>query len=150
MMPLKDPEYLQINQALFSLAHAYETRMAGETERNPLGLQMSDCSVLMVLRQLGPTNARRLSQAMDINPGTISVYVKRLVDKGLAERTQDTNDRRNWWITLTPLGKGAAEGVVAGAVQYTRDFLSSLSLSEQRTLRRLLLKASHDLGYEWQ
>ena len=44
----------------------------------------------------------------------------------------------------------AAEAVVAGAVQYTRDFLSSLSLSEQRTLHRLLLKASHDLGYEWQ
>lgn len=150
MMPLKDPEYLQINQALFSLTHAYETRMAGEKERNPLGLQMSDCSVLMVLRQLGPTNARRLSRAMDINPGTISVYVKRLVDRGLAEKTQDTKDRRNWWITLTPLGNGAAEAVVAGAVQYTRDFLSSLSLPEQRTLHRLLLKASHGLGYEWQ
>lgn len=149
-MRLKSREYLQVNQALFSLAHAYESRMAREGERNPLGLQMSDCSVLMVLRQLSPTNARRLSRAMDINPGTVSVYVKRLVDSGLAERKQDTRDRRNWWITLTPKGQAAAEGVVAGAVQYTRDFLAPLSQSEQAALHRLLLKASHGLGFEWQ
>jgi DNA-binding MarR family transcriptional regulator len=149
-MTLTSQEYLQVNQALFSLTHAYEVRMVTETERNTMGLRLSDCSVLMVLRQLSPLNARRLSQAMDINPGTISVYVQRLVEKGLAEKRQDTRDRRNWWITLTPAGRAAAEGVVAGAVEYTRDFLSSLSESDQRTLHGLLREASHGLGFDWQ
>jgi DNA-binding MarR family transcriptional regulator len=149
-MPLTRQQYLQINQALFSLAHAYDVRMAAETQGDTMGLRLSDCSVLMVLHQLSPLNARRLSQAMGINPGTISVYVRRLVEKGLVEKRQDTQDRRTWWITLTPLGRATAEGVVAGAVQYTRDFLSSLSGSEQRALHGLLLKASHDLGFDWQ
>jgi DNA-binding MarR family transcriptional regulator len=149
-MSLSDKEYLQINQALFSLSHAYESRMAGEETRNTLGLRLSDCSVLMVLGQFAPLNSRRLSQLMDINPGTISVYVQRLVEKGLVQRERDTADRRNWWLTLTDLGQAAAQGVIAGAVEYTRDFLSALDEAERQTLHRLLLKASHGLGFDWQ
>jgi DNA-binding MarR family transcriptional regulator len=149
-MSLSDKEYLQINQALFSLAHVYESRMAGEETRNTLGLKLSDCSVLMVLGQFAPLNARRLSRLMDINPGTISVYVQRLVEKGLVQRERDTADRRNWWLTLTDLGQAAAQGVIAGAVEYTRDFLSALDEAERQTLHRLLLKASHGLGFDWQ
>jgi DNA-binding MarR family transcriptional regulator len=103
-----------------------------------------------VLGQFAPLNSRRLSQLMDINPGTISVYVQRLVEKGLVQRERDTADRRNWWLTLTDLGQAAAQGVVAGAVEYTRDFLSALDEAERRTLHRLLLKASHGLGFDWQ
>ena len=149
-MSLSDRECLQINQALFSLAHAYESRMAGEETRNVLGLALSDCSVLMVLRQLEPINAAQLSRAMDINPGTISVYVQRLVEKGLLQREQDKEDRRNWWLTLTELGRATAQEVVNIAVEYTRDFLLALDEEEQRALHGALLKASHDLGFDWQ
>ncbi len=149
-MALSDKGYLQINQALFSLAHVYESRMAGEETRNTLGLRLSDCSVLMVLGQFAPLNASRLSELMDINPGTISVYVQRLVEMGLVQRERDTADRRNWWLTLTDLGQAAAQGVIAGAVEYTRDFLAALDEAERQTLHRLLLKASHGLGFDWQ
>jgi DNA-binding MarR family transcriptional regulator len=149
-MSLADREYLQVNQALFSLAHAYESRMAGEETRNTLGLKLSDCSVLMVLDQFAPINSRQLSQLMDVNPGTVSVYVQRLVEMGLVQREQDADDRRNWWLTLTEAGHMAAQGVIAGAVEYTRDFLLALDGDEQRTLHRLLLKASHGLGFDWQ
>ncbi|MBN1936593.1 MAG: MarR family transcriptional regulator [Anaerolineae bacterium] len=114
------------------------------------GLSLADCSVLMVLHQFAPTTAARLSEIMDINPGTISVYVRRLVKKGLIRREQDGNDRRNWWLTFTETGRPVAEGVVASAADYTRDFLSVLSEQEQQSLHRLLLQVSHSLGFEWQ
>jgi DNA-binding MarR family transcriptional regulator len=148
-MPLTNKGYLQVNQALFSLAHAYESRMAGEEMRNTLGLRLSDCSVLMVLGQFAPLNSRRLSKLMDINPGTISVYVQRLVEMEMVHKEQDAEDRRNWWLTLTDLGQVAAQGVIAGAVEYTRDFLAALDEDEQQTLHRLLLKASRSLGFDW-
>lgn len=141
---------LQVNQALFSLAHAYESRMARAEAQEPSGLALSDRAVLMVLGQLAPLNSVRLSAKMDINAGTISVYVQRLVKKGLVRREQDGEDRRNWWLTLTEEGKAAYEDTIAGAAQYTRDFLSALDESEQRALHHLLLKASHSLGFEWQ
>jgi DNA-binding MarR family transcriptional regulator len=149
-MSLSDKVYLQVNQALFSLAHAYESRMAEEETRNTLGLRLSDCSVLMVLGQSAPLNARRLSELMDVNPGTISVYVQRLVEMGLVQKEQDAEDRRNWWLTLTKAGQAAAQGVIGEAVAYTRDFLAPLDEDEQRTLHRLLLKVSHGLGFDWQ
>jgi DNA-binding MarR family transcriptional regulator len=148
-MPLSDKEYLQIDQALFSLVHAYESRMTEEETRNTLGLRLSDCSVLMVLGQFAPLNARRLSELMDVNPGTISVYVQRLIEMGLVQKEQDTEDRRNWWLTLTEMGQAAAQGVIGGAVEYTRDFVSALDRDEQRTLHRLLLKAARGLGFDW-
>ncbi len=148
-MALSDKAYLQINQALFSLAHAYESRMAGEETRNTLGLRLSDCSALMVLGQFAPLNSRRLSQLMDVNPGAISVYVQRLVEMGLVQKEQDAEDRRNWRLMLTEAGQAAAQGVIAGAVEYTRDFLAALDEDEQQVLHRLLLKAAHGLGFDW-
>ncbi len=147
---LSTKEYLQINQALFSLAHAYESRMAAAEAQKPTGLTLSDRAVLMVVGRFAPTNAAALSTKMDINPGTISVYVQRLVTGGLLQREQDTDDRRNWWLTLTDKGKTAYEETIAGTVDYTRGFLSALDKNEQRALRNLLLKASHSLGFDWQ
>lgn len=149
-MTLSDKQYLQINQALFSLTHAYERAMEREKNRNVLGLALSDCSVLMVLNQFAPINSAQLSRIMDINPGTISVYVQRLVEKGLLQKRQGEQDRRNWWLHLTELGKTAAREIVASAIVYTRGFLDSLDEAEQRNLHRLLLKTSHSLGFEWQ
>lgn len=149
-MSLSDKEYLQINQALFSLTHSYESRSTTEEQRNPTGLTLSGRSVLMVLGQFAPLNSRQLSGIMDINPGTISVYVQRLVKKGLVQKEQDQDDRRNWLLQLTEAGQAAYQGTITGAVTYTRDFLSALSESEQRTLHRLLLKTSHSLGFDWQ
>ncbi len=148
-MALSERAYLQINQALFSLTHAYESRMAVDTAIED-GLSLADCSVLMVLHQFAPTTAARLSEIMDINPGTISVYVRRLVKKGLIQREQDEDDRRNWWLTFTEAGRPVAAVVVASAAEYTRDFLSVLGEQEQQSLHRLLLQVSHSLGFEWQ
>jgi DNA-binding MarR family transcriptional regulator len=105
--------------------------------------------MLMVLGQHAPIAAVQLSQMMDINPGTISVYVRRLEQRGLVERTRSNQDRRTWQLALTPDGTAAAEETHLGAAAYTQQFLSSLTDEEQATLHRLLLKAVHELGYDW-
>ena len=149
-MPLSDKEYLQLNQALFSLTQAYSIRAAKYEKNNPTGLTFSDRSVLMVLGQLAPINSRQLSSMVSINPGTISQYVHSLVKKGLVQKKQDKNDRRNWLLGLTKKGQVSYQETITDAVAYTKDFISSLSEKEQKTLHQLLLKASHGLGYRWQ
>ncbi len=148
-MPLSKKQCIQLNQAVFSVANAYQSRMVrdGEVERSRLNLP--DRSTLMVLGQFEPTTVRDLSKRMDINPGTISVYVQRLVKRGLVERAQDENDRRTWWLSLTEPGKAAYGETIEGTAAYTRDFLSPLSDEEQRTLHGLMLKVAEGLGYEW-
>ena len=149
-MPLSDKEAIQINQALFSLAHAYEARMARENPPKQTGMTMYDCAVLMVIGQFTPINSRELSKHMDVAPSTISVYIRRLTQKGLVRMEQDKDDRRNWWLHLTGTGLVAYQLMVDGTVRYTHDFLSGLSESEQQSLHALLQKASHALGFNWQ
>ncbi len=149
-MSLSDAACIQINQAIFSLANAYRSKMQQDGIVEATGLNLPDRSTLMVLGQLAPTTARNLSRAMDINAGTISVYVQRLVDKALVTRTQDKSDRRTWWLALTKQGQIAYRETLVGAAAYTRSFLSSLSEREQVHLHEMLLKLSSVLGYQWQ
>jgi len=149
-MALSNKKYLQINQALFSLTHTYESRMLEVEQQHQSGLNLSDRAVLMVLGQFAPCNSRHLVELMDINPGTISVYVQRLVKLGLIQKDQDQEDRRNWWLSLTAEGETAYQETIAGTVLFTQEFLQALSDDEQSTLHQLLLKTSHSLGFDWQ
>ena len=124
--------------------------MAKESRGRSDVLSMSDRAVLMVLGQFAPINSRTLSERMDINPGTISVYVQKLVSKGLVERLQSIDDRRQWLLHLTDDGEIAYNETIEGAVRYTRKFLNSLEEDEVNTLYTLLSKAAHALGYSWQ
>jgi len=148
-MPLSKKQCIQLNQAIFSLANAYRSRMLRDGVVEKTGLTLPHRSTLMVLGQTAPTTARDLSSRMDINPGTVSVYVQQLVEKGLAKRAQDETDRRTWWLSLTDAGQAAYRETVSGAAEYTRDFLRSLSGEEQGKLHELLLRIAADLGYEW-
>ena len=147
---LEEKQYVQVNQALFSLTHAYESQMLKDIRATEAGLKLSDCAVIMVLGQMEPLTASQLSSRMAINPGTISLYVQRLVEKGFVVRERDRKNRRLWWLTLTGPGHEAYDAIIRGTAQYTRDFLSTLQPDEQATLHRLLLKASHGLGFDWQ
>ena len=148
-MALARKKCIQLNQAVFSLANAYRSRMACEGVVDRTGLSLPDRSTLMVLGQFEPLSARDLSKRMDINPGTISVYVQRLVEAGLVERTRDEKDRRTWWLRLTEGGKKAHTETLSGATAYTRSFLAPLTEEEQLTLHALLFKVAEGLGYEW-
>jgi DNA-binding MarR family transcriptional regulator len=149
-MPLSSQEAIQINQALFSLAHAYEARMVKENPPKQTGMTVYDCAVLMVIGQFTPVNSRELSNRMDVSASTISIYVRRLTQKGLVRIERDQDDRRNWWLHLTETGQFAYQQMIEGTVRYTRDFLAGLSDAEQQTLHDLLQKASHTLGFSWQ
>lgn len=131
------------------MANAYRSRMVDTGELERTGLRLPDRSTLMVLGQFQPTTASDLAQRMDINAGTISVYVQGLVERGLVERAQDEGDRRTWWLTLTESGEAAYRETVNGAVGYTREFLDPLTGAERQLLHGLMLRIAHGLGYSW-
>jgi len=145
-MSLSNKEYLQINQALFSLVNAYEVRTREEENI----LTVMERSVIMVLGQLAPINSRQLAKAMQLSRGPISIHVQNLEEKEIITREQDQDDKRNWWLRLTENGQHAYHETIDSAVDYTRDFLTTLTDEELRSLHQLLHKAALNLGYKWQ
>ena len=142
-------DYLQINQALFRLVNAYEKRNLLETKKENDPLSVSERGVLLVLGQKQPLNQRQLAEIMHLSPGPVSQYIQRLVVKGYIRKEQDLQDRRNWWLYLTPDGEKVYTYTVDGVVQYTKDLLSSLSFEEQQQLQQYLIRVAKDLGYDW-
>src|ERR1035438_6623536 len=69
------------------------------------GLGLSDFGVLELLLHKGPLPVNTIGPIVNLTPGSISVAVDRLFEKGLVSRVESTEDRRVRIVTLTPRGK---------------------------------------------
>src|ERR1039458_8868907 len=104
------------------------------------GLGLSDFGVLELLLHKGPLPVNTIGPIVDLTPGSISVAVDRLFEKGLVSRVESSEDRRVRIVTLTPRGKDViVRGFRKHAGQMRRVF-SELSPEELRALEVALKK----------
>jgi MarR family 2-MHQ and catechol resistance regulon transcriptional repressor len=82
----------------YEAAHDYLYRGVEET-----GISDTDFRVLEVLLNMGPVNT--IGPKVHLTPGSISVAVDRLLEKGLVSRVESTDDRRVRIVALTKSGK---------------------------------------------
>jgi MarR family transcriptional regulator, 2-MHQ and catechol-resistance regulon repressor len=71
------------------------------------GLGLSDFGVLEVLLHKGPLPVNAIGAVVDLTPGSISIAVDRLVEKGLVSRIESAEDRRVRIVTLTQAAKSS-------------------------------------------
>lgn len=69
------------------------------------GLCESDFQILEILLHKGPMPVNALGPKVDLTPGSISVAVDRLYEKGLVSRVESAEDRRVRTVALTKEGK---------------------------------------------
>ena len=69
------------------------------------GLGVSDFRVLEALLHKGPLPVNTIGPKVFLTPGSISIAVDRLYDKGLVTRTESGTDRRVRVVDLTPKGR---------------------------------------------
>jgi DNA-binding MarR family transcriptional regulator len=83
---------------------------------------------------------RQLADELGLTPGTVSVRVDRLVEQGLALRTQDPDSQRNALIALTSQGRALFERVAPAHLDNEQRLLAALTEPEQQLLADLLRK----------
>ena len=104
------------------------------------GLGNSDFRVLEVLLHKGPLPVNTIGPIVDLTPGSISIAVDRLVEKGLVSRAESADDRRVRIVALTPLGKKL---IVAAFQKHSAQMgrvFSELSQEELRDFEMALKK----------
>src|SRR5499433_3822705 len=69
------------------------------------GLGDSDFRVLEALLHKGPMPVNTIGPKVNLTPGSISVAVDRLLEKGLVSRKENPDDRRVRIVALTKSGK---------------------------------------------
>ena len=118
----KAPDALQLeNQVCFALSVAARNVVAVYRPfLEPMGLTHPQYLVMLALWQHGPLSVKRLSELLQLDPGTLSPLVKRLETSGFVRRDRDPRDERSLAIALTDAGRALrarAERIPAGIVE---------------------------------
>jgi MarR family 2-MHQ and catechol resistance regulon transcriptional repressor len=104
------------------------------------GLGDSDFRVLEVLLHKGPLPVNTIGPIVDLTPGSISVAVDRLFEKGLVSRVESIEDRRVRIVALTPRGKNLIVPAFRKHASQMRRVFSDLGPEELRGLEVALKK----------
>jgi len=104
------------------------------------GLGLSEFGVLEVLLHKGPLPVNTIGPIVDLTPGSISIAVDRLFEKGLVSRVESTEDRRVRIVALTPGGKDLIVSAFRKHSGQMKRVLSELSPQELRGLEVALKK----------
>src|SRR5690348_12058538 len=104
------------------------------------GLGLSDFGVLEVLLHKGPLPVNTIGPIVDLTPGSISIAVDRLFEKGLVSRVESTEDRRVRIVALTPRGKDLIVSAFRKHAGQMRRVFLELSPEELRGLEMVLKK----------
>src|SRR6478609_1239912 len=100
----------------------------------------SDFRVLEVLLHKGPLPVNTIGPKVWLTPGSISVAVDRLVEKGLVSRKDHPDDRRVRQVELTAKGRALITRGFREHACAMETAVGVLSKNERLTLLRLLKK----------
>src|SRR5438874_763066 len=102
------------------------------------GLGLSDFGVLEILLHKGPLPVNTIGPIVDLTPGSISIAVDRLVEKGLVSRVESAEDRRVRIVALTPRGKALIDSAFRKHSGQMKRVFSELSPEELRGIDEVL------------
>ncbi len=104
------------------------------------GLGDSEFRILEVLLHKGPLPVNTIGPMVDLTPGSISVAVDRLLERGLVSRKECRADRRVRTVALTKKGKAVIVPVFRRHAADMEKVFSELTASELRSLEDALKK----------
>jgi MarR family 2-MHQ and catechol resistance regulon transcriptional repressor len=85
------------------------------------GISDTDFRVLEALLHKGPLPVNTIGPKVHLTPGSISVAVDRLLEKGLVSRAESPDDRRVWVVALTKSGKDLIVPIRQVALRWRRN-----------------------------
>jgi MarR family 2-MHQ and catechol resistance regulon transcriptional repressor len=132
------PEPVHVWLVMMKAMRALTKYAAVDIEETGLGL--TDFGVLEVLLHKGPLPVNTIGPIVDLTPGSISIAVDRLFEKGLVSRVESPEDRRVRIVALTPHGKDLIVSAFRKHSGQMKRLFSELSPEELRSFEVALKK----------
>jgi len=104
------------------------------------GIDDTDFRILEALLNKGPLPVNMIGPMVYLTPGSISVAVDRLVERGLVSRVESPEDRRVRVVSLTSKGKGLMTPVFRKHAAEIRNIFADASPKELRNFESTLKK----------
>lgn len=109
-------------------------------------LTPADSGILGVLRRSPDISQRELSTRLGLHPSRLVAMLDELQNRGLVERQQSVDDRRQNAVRLTDKGKETIFEIGRIAREHREKICASLSVSEQEQLAELLRRIAAEQG----
>lgn len=103
-----------------------------------LGISLAQLFVLQQLAEKPADSLNELAERTATHQSSVSVVVRRLVDRGLVTRVAATSDRRRVQIALTPAGEAILRGAPPTVQSDLMHGMSRMSPEQRATLAELL------------
>ncbi|HSL23534.1 MAG TPA: MarR family transcriptional regulator [Vicinamibacterales bacterium] len=126
--------YIKLRRAVGAI-DARLVRALGEQ-----GLTETQFGVLEVLYHLGPMCQRDIAAKQFTSGANMTMVVNNLEKNGLVRRVRGDEDRRQYFVELTPEGKGLIRKIFPAHVQRILAAFSALTRDEQAQLGTLCRK----------
>jgi MarR family transcriptional regulator, 2-MHQ and catechol-resistance regulon repressor len=136
---MQDTSGVHLWLVLIKAFHALETIAKKSLHVSRTGLGLSDFGVLEVLLHKGPLPVNTIGPKVWLTPGSISVAVDRMEQKGLVKR-KNTADRRVRRVELTARGRTLITRVFREHAAAMEAVAAVLSKEERLVLLPLLKK----------
>ena len=104
------------------------------------GIDDTDFRILEALLNKGPLPVNTIGPKVNLTPGSISVAVDRLFDKGLVTRVESREDRRVRVVSLTPKGKELIAPIFRKHADEIGNVFAEATPKEVRSLEKILKK----------
>jgi MarR family transcriptional regulator, 2-MHQ and catechol-resistance regulon repressor len=104
------------------------------------GIDDTDFRILEALLNKGPLPVNTIGPKVYLTPGSISVAIDRLLDRGLVGRVESPEDRRVRIVSLTSKGKELIAPVFRKHAAEIRKVFADASPKELRSLETMLKK----------
>lgn len=111
-----------------------------ETRLEHEDISAAQFKVMIALSLHRITGLVALARHLDVDTGSLSRMLERLVCKGLISRERDSNDRRQVRIALTAAGVAVSERLPQLGTDAINDMLGPLDAAEVQRLGHILLK----------
>jgi MarR family 2-MHQ and catechol resistance regulon transcriptional repressor len=98
------------------------------------GIDDTDFRILEALLNKGPLPVNTIGPKVYLTPGSISVAIDRLLDRGLVSRVESPEDRRVRIVSLTPKGKELITPIFRKHAAEIRKVFADASPKELRAL----------------
>lgn len=131
--------------ALERISEAFRVLLWNESKENALSPIQIQILIFLNFHTEEQCKISYLAQEFNMSKATISDSVKLLLQKGLIQKIDDTNDTRSYIISLTADGKKTAEKSSHFAFAIEKP-LSSLNNEQKETILSGLLKLIYELN----
>jgi len=105
-----------------------------------IGISLAQLFVLQQVAHRPATSLNDLAERTATHQSSVSVVVRRLVDRGLVTRRADTTDKRRVQIELTAAGQKLLQGAPETIQTRLVTALDQLAAAERKQLAQLLSK----------